>query len=176
MTNRIEIDVWQGDIAQLEMDAIVVPANESLFMTSDVAAAVKRVAGEGVEVEASAQGPLPAGSVAVTSGGALATPYILHAVAVGHGLRGDPDVVRRAIDASLERAELLGIRRLALPLLGTERGVMPADVAAATLVAALEDHAARATRTLQMAVIVAASRSEFAAIAQALGAGRSGVP
>ena len=28
-----EIDVWQGDISELEVDAIIVPANESLFMT-----------------------------------------------------------------------------------------------------------------------------------------------
>ena len=34
MAVPIEIDVWQGEIAELEVDAIIVPANESLFMTN----------------------------------------------------------------------------------------------------------------------------------------------
>ena len=58
----IEIDIWQGDIADLEVDAIVVPANESLFMTSGVAAGVKRRAGDSVERDAVAQGPVAPGS------------------------------------------------------------------------------------------------------------------
>jgi O-acetyl-ADP-ribose deacetylase (regulator of RNase III) len=36
MAIPIEIDVWQGEIAELEVDAILVPANESLFMTTPV--------------------------------------------------------------------------------------------------------------------------------------------
>ena len=50
----IDIEIWRGEIAELEVDAIVVPANESLFMTNPVAAAVKRLAGE--EVETSTRG------------------------------------------------------------------------------------------------------------------------
>ena len=41
MAVPIEIDVWQGGVADLEVDAIVVPANESLFMTG-AGGAVKR--------------------------------------------------------------------------------------------------------------------------------------
>ncbi|MEP6469173.1 MAG: hypothetical protein ABJC24_05330, partial [Chloroflexota bacterium] len=61
----IEIDVWQGDIAELEVDAIIVPANESLFMTNPLARAVKRLAGEAVEREAVQQGPIQPGSAVV---------------------------------------------------------------------------------------------------------------
>ena len=38
MTLPIEIEIWQGEIAELEVDALVIPANESLFMTAPVAA------------------------------------------------------------------------------------------------------------------------------------------
>lgn len=105
MTNSIEIDVWQGAIAQLEMDAIVVPANESLFMTTGVAADVKRHAGSPVEVEAVARGPLPAGAVTITTGGPLATPYIIHAVAVGHDLRPDAAALAAALERHASRSE-----------------------------------------------------------------------
>ena len=49
MAGPIEIDVWQGEIAELEVDALVVPANESLFMTSRAAASVKRHGGDAIE-------------------------------------------------------------------------------------------------------------------------------
>lgn len=174
MTNRIEIDVWQGQIAQLEVDAIVVPANESLFMTSAIAADVKRRAGEAVEMEAVARGPLRAGTVTVTTGGLLATPYIVHAVAVGHDLRADAAILEQAIDNSLATVELVNAGRIAMPLLGTERGVHAPAAAATALVAALERHAERAGRSLRSVVIVAASAAEVAAVGAALAATGSG--
>ena len=71
----IDIEIWRGEIAELEVDAIVVPANESLFMTNPVAAAVKRLAGEEVERAAVTQGPVAPGTAVVTGGGRLAAPY-----------------------------------------------------------------------------------------------------
>ncbi|MEO8509936.1 MAG: macro domain-containing protein [Chloroflexota bacterium] len=174
MTNSIEIDVWQGQIAQLEMDAIVVPANESLFMTTGVAADVKRHAGEAVEVEAVARGPLPAGAVTITTGGKLATPYIIHAVAVGHDLRPDAAALEQALDNVLGMSEMLGATRIAIPLLGTERGVHAADAAAAALAAALERHARRPERALRSVVVVAASAADLTAMRGALAASGSG--
>lgn len=172
MTKPIEIDVWQGEIAQLEVDAIVVAANESLFMTSGAAADVKRNAGEAVEREAVARGPLPAGGVTITTGGLLPTPYILHAVAVGHDLKPDVAVLETAIDAVLGLAEMLAAKRIAMPLLGTERGVHPPDVAAGALAASLERHGARPERSLEAVVIVAGSAADASAIGAAVQAGR----
>ena len=97
----IEIDVWQGEIAELEVDAILVPANESLFMTTPVGRAVRQRAGESVERDAVQQGPVKAGSAVVTGGGDLAAPYVVHVVAVGHDLRADPERLSRALDAAL---------------------------------------------------------------------------
>ena len=71
MAVPIEIDVWQGEIAELEVDAIIVPANESLFMTHPLAQSVKRRAGETVEREAVAQSPVPPGAAAVTGFGII---------------------------------------------------------------------------------------------------------
>ena len=46
MAEPVEIDVWQGEIAELEVDAVVVAASESLFMTAGAATGVKRRAGD----------------------------------------------------------------------------------------------------------------------------------
>jgi O-acetyl-ADP-ribose deacetylase (regulator of RNase III) len=168
MTNPIEIDVWQGEIAQLEVDAIVVPANESLFMTGAIAAGVKRQAGEAVEREAVARGPIQPGAVTITTGGLLATPYILHAVAVGHDLRPDAAVLAQALDAILNLAEMLGAKRIAIPLIGAERGVHQPDDAATALAAALDRHGAREDRGLETVVLVAGSAAEVSAIGAAV--------
>jgi O-acetyl-ADP-ribose deacetylase (regulator of RNase III) len=143
MALPIEIEVWKGEIAELEVDAVVIPANESLFMTAPVAASVKLRAGNEVETEAVAQGPVPAGSAVVTGGGRLATPYVIHAVGVGHDLQRDPEQLRRAIESALDAVDHLSLRRIAVGPIGVERGVFPASEAAEILLDALVGHAER---------------------------------
>jgi O-acetyl-ADP-ribose deacetylase (regulator of RNase III) len=142
MTDAMEIDVWQGDIAELEVDAIVIPANETLFMTAPVARGVKLKAGETVEREAVEQGPIAAGSAVVTGGGALPARHVIHAVGVGHDLRADADRLAAALNAAFEIAARMGFRRLAVALIGAERGVFAPEPASATLAAVIHDRVA----------------------------------
>lgn len=141
MTLPIEIDIWQGSIADLEVDAIIIPANESLFMTGPIGAAVKLRAGDGIELEAVDQGPVPTGRVVVTGGGQLAAPWILHAVAVGHDLRPDTERLEAAIGAAFDAAGALGAAELAMAPLGVERGVFTPDDAAAAVARVVADRA-----------------------------------
>jgi O-acetyl-ADP-ribose deacetylase len=130
MAAPIEIDVWQGDIAELEVDALVVPANESLFMTSGTAASVRRHGGEAIEAAAAGQGPAQPGAAVVTEGGSLASPYVIHAVGVGHDRVADRDRLAASIRAALAFVEPLSLRRVAFSLIGVEHGVFdPADAA-----------------------------------------------
>jgi O-acetyl-ADP-ribose deacetylase (regulator of RNase III) len=171
----IEIDIWQGDIADLEVDAIVVPANESLFMTSGVAAAVKRRAGDEVERDAVAQGPVVPGRVVVTSGGHLAAPWLMHAVAVGHDLRADPAQLEAALEATFEAAEAMELKRLALAPLGIERGVFaPAD-AALLMLGAIAARSGRPGAPTSI-VIAVTSSTDGAAYASALETIRTTAP
>lgn len=167
MTIPIEIHVWQGAIADLEVDAIVVPASESLFMTGPIGAAVKRRAGDAVEREAVARGPVAAGDIVVTDGGLLAAPWIIHAVAVGHDLRADRASLDGALRASLEAAVALGLSRIAMAPLGTERGVFAADEVADALAAALSE-SAPGLGTLESLVVAVATPAEARAFRAAL--------
>ena len=165
MTRPIEIDIWQGAIADLEVDAIIVPANESLFMTGPVAAAVKRRAGDTVERAAVSQGPVVAGSVVVTDGGALATPWLIHAVAVGHELRHDVTSLDGALDAAFAAVGALDAQRVAIAPLGAERGVFSLAEAADALLRALRDRGASpaSMRSLVVAVTTPAEAQAFSA-------------
>ena len=163
MAVPIDIDVWQGDVAELEVDAIIVPANESLFMTSPVARAVKRAAGEGVELEALRQGPVEPGSAVVTGGGGLAAPYVIHAVAVGHELRGDATTLDAALGAAFDIAGRLSLRRLAMTPIGLERGAFAAEDAAAHLVDLIEARARQGEPVPESLVVAVSSAQEATA-------------
>lgn len=162
MAEPIEIQVWQGEIAELEVDGIVIPASESLFMTAPVAAAVKRVAGDDVERAAVARGPLAPGEALVTDGGRLPTQYVIHTVAVGHDRRADVDRLAAAVEAALAIIEHLGLQRVAMAPLGAERGVFaPAD-AAETILDSIEARARRGDR-LPASIVLAVGPAEVAA-------------
>jgi O-acetyl-ADP-ribose deacetylase (regulator of RNase III) len=163
----IEIDVWQGDIAELEVDALIVPANESLFMTAPVAASVKRHGGDEIEAAAVASGPIAPGTAIVTHGGRLAAPYVIHAVAVGHDLRADPERLRGAITTALGFCQPLQLRRLAIASLGTERGVFTADESAAILVDAV-DRIGREAPLPESVVFATGTVAELRAFASAV--------
>ena len=47
-----DIAIWNGDICDLEVDAIVSPASPSLWMATGVAGAVKRRGGDAIEFAA----------------------------------------------------------------------------------------------------------------------------
>ena len=172
MAEPIEIDVWQGEIAELEVDAIVVAANESLFMTAGAAASVKRHGGYGVERAAVDQGPVPPGTAVATAGGDLAAPYVIHAVAVGHDRVADPDTFVSAVRTALGFAEPLQLRRIAIAPLGTEHGVFTPAEAAAILVPAVVE-AARDT-PIESIVFAAPHPSDIRALGDALRSVRAG--
>ncbi|CAN5744951.1 hypothetical protein BH24CHL5_BH24CHL5_06500 [soil metagenome] len=168
----MEIDVWQGEIAELEVDALVVAASESLFMTAGASASVRRHGGHEIELAAVEQGPISPGAAVVTGGGALAVPYVIHAVAVGHDRIADRDRLVAATLAALAFAEPLQLRRIAFALLGVEHGVFSAAAAADALVATL---LSAGPTTLANVVIVTGHPTETLAVTEALARQRSGV-
>jgi O-acetyl-ADP-ribose deacetylase (regulator of RNase III) len=174
MAAPIEIDVWQGEIAELEVDAIVIGANESLFMTAGAAASVKRRGGASIERDAVEQGPIEPGRVVVTSGGVLATPYVVHAVAVGHDRVADADRLAAAVRAVTALAEPLRLRRIAIAPIGVEHGVFGPSEAADVLVRTLRE-AATGT-SLESVVIATTNAEETRAMAESIARHRAAVP
>jgi O-acetyl-ADP-ribose deacetylase (regulator of RNase III) len=173
MTAPIEIDVWQGEIAELEVDALIVGANESLFMTAGAAASLKRHGGDAIERAAVDQGPVEPGRAVATAAGSLAAPYVIHAVAVGHDRIADPDRFRAAVRAALALCAPLQVRRAAMALLGAEHGVFAVEEAAELLVGVLMAEAA--SHGLESVVIATAHAADTRAVGDALARERARV-
>src|SRR4051794_41692645 len=60
------IELWNGDICDLEVDAIVNAANLSLWMSTGVSGEIKRAGGDEIEFAAVRQAPVPIGGGVVT--------------------------------------------------------------------------------------------------------------
>lgn len=166
MAAPVEIDVWQGEIAELEVDALVIGANESLFMTAGAAASVKRRGGPSIERDAVEQGPIAPGRVVVTSGGMLATPYVIHAVAVGHDRVADPERLAEAVRAAVALAEPLRLRRVAIAPIGTEHGAFSPPDAAEVLIRTVLETAPGTP--LESVVVATLQADETRAVADAI--------
>ncbi len=118
----IEIEVYLGDITQLELDALVNAANNHLWMGAGVAGAIKRTGGSEIEAEAVKKGPIPVGEAVVTGAGRLKAKYIVHAAVMGQDLTTDNEKIRQATRNCLIRADEMDIKSLAFPALGTGVG------------------------------------------------------
>ena len=145
----MEIRFVQGDIAQQEADAIVNAANNHLWMGAGVAGAIKRAGGREIEAEAVGKGPIPIGEAVATGAGRLKARYVIHAAVMGQDLRTDADKVRRATQATLRRADELGVTSIALPALGTGVGGFPLGECARVMLDAVEGHVAAGATTLE---------------------------
>ena len=141
----VKIEVYQGDITQLELDALVNAANNRLWMGGGVAGALKRVGGKEIEDEAVKKGPIPVGEAVVTGAGKLKAKYIIHAVVMGQDLKTDAEKIRQATRNSLLRGDELDIKSLAFPALGTGVGGFPLDECARIMISEVRQYSAGET-------------------------------
>jgi O-acetyl-ADP-ribose deacetylase (regulator of RNase III) len=157
------VDTLVGDIADvatLQCEVYVVAANNELWMGSGVAGAIKRVAGEIVEREAQAQGPIQVGGAVLTSAGAMPPPAraLVHAAAMGFTDRtqiyASPETVAAATRKALELCEAGSYRSIALPALGTGVGGLDDDACARAMVGAVAGHLAVASAIERVRFVV----------------------
>lgn len=137
------LELWNGDICVLEVDAIVNPASPTLWMSTGVGGALKRAGGEGIEYAAVSQGPVPVGSAIVTGAGALAARAVIHAVSLDHDHRTSAEAIVGAVRSALARAHEIGATSIAFPALGTGIGGFPLDEAAAITVRTVREELAQ---------------------------------
>jgi O-acetyl-ADP-ribose deacetylase (regulator of RNase III) len=130
----VDVEVVEGDIAELDVDAVANAANNELWMGAGVAGALKRAGGREIEAEAVAQGPIEVGEAVVTSGGSLKARNVIHGAVMGQDLRTNADLLRKTTRRVLEVADELGARSLALPAFGTGVGGFPLEECAAIMV------------------------------------------
>lgn len=136
------IELRQGDIAEIEADAVVNAANTDLILGAGVSGAIGRKGGDVIQEECDAIGSVPLGEVVVTSAGAIKAQYVIHAASleIGHFAR-DRDI-ERATRSALQEAEKRQVRIIAFPAIGTGVAAFPADKCAQIMLAVVAKHLA----------------------------------
>ncbi len=137
------IELWNGDICELEVDAIVNPANLSLWMSTGIAGAIKRAGGDAIEFAAVRQAPVSLGESIVTTAGSLAARAVIHAVSLDRDRRTSGPIIEAAVRSAMARAREMNAVSVAFPPLGTGVGGFPLEEAARISVETVRDELAR---------------------------------
>jgi O-acetyl-ADP-ribose deacetylase (regulator of RNase III) len=125
-----EIEVQQADITKLEVDAIANAANTQLRHGGGVAGAISRAGGPSVQRESDERAPLGLGAAVETKGGEMPCRWVIHAATMELGGPTSAEIIRRATASTLDKADELGAKSLALVAFGTGVGGFPLEDAA----------------------------------------------
>jgi O-acetyl-ADP-ribose deacetylase len=161
----IELEVLQADVTKLEVDAIANAANTELRHGGGVAAAISRAGGPAVQRESNEKAPIGLGDAVETTAGEMPARYVIHAATMELGGPTSADIIARATHSTLQKADELDCRSLALVAFGTGVGGFPLDQAAGLMVDAVREHRPRSLKRVVFAVHGTAAEQAFRAAA-----------
>jgi O-acetyl-ADP-ribose deacetylase len=125
-----EIEVSEGDITELEVDAIANAANTELRHGGGVAGAIVRAGGRSIQEESDGLAPIGLGEAVATGAGELPARWVIHCATMNLGGPTSAEIIGDATDSALRVADELGARSLALVAFGTGVGGFPVTEAA----------------------------------------------
>jgi O-acetyl-ADP-ribose deacetylase len=138
---RERIQIQQGDITEMEVDAIVNAANNDLMLGAGVAGAILRKGGDSIQKECNEIGSIPLGYAAITAAGKLKARYVIHAASMGlGGERTTAKSLRTSIVHSLRLAAERKLRSIAFPAVGTGVSGFPVDECAQIMLTEAVQH------------------------------------
>src|SRR5712672_4147653 len=114
-----KIKIQQGDLTEMDVDAIVNAANNDLILGAGVAGAIRRKGGEEIQRECDQIGSIPVGYAAITSGGKLKARFVIHAASMQLGGKTSAEALRHSTSHALRIAKERGLKTIAFPAVGT---------------------------------------------------------
>src|SRR5919107_5320275 len=102
------VEVLETDITTLEVDAIANAANTMLQHGGGVAGAISRAGGPEVQRESDRRAPIGLGEAVATTAGEMPARWVIHAATMELGGPTSAEIIERATEATLGRAEELG--------------------------------------------------------------------
>jgi O-acetyl-ADP-ribose deacetylase (regulator of RNase III) len=172
--NQTTIELVEGDITQLETDAIVNAANKRLAHGGGVAAVIARAGGPAIQKESNRwvreNGRVETGSAAITSGGNLKADYVIHAVGPVYNAMPPSKaaaLLASAVTSALQMADEQSLNSIALPAISTGIYGYPMEDAAEVMLEAAISYAEGETGLTRI-VFCLYGRSAFEAFANEL--------
>ena len=168
-----KIVLLQGDLTEMDVDAIVNAANNDLQLGGGVAGAIRRKGGEAIQRECDVIGSIPIGGAAITTGGKLRARFVIHAASMQLGGATTARALRSSTAHALRIAAERGLRSIAFPAVGTGIAGFPIPDCAKIMMREAVEHLKKNT-PLEMIYFVlfdAQALSEFEKIRAEIGSG-----
>jgi len=135
------IIIQQGDITEMDVDAIVNAANNDLILGAGVAGAIYRKGGDAIQQECNEIGSIPVGYAAITGAGKLKSRYVIHAASMGlGGVRTTSKSLHTSTAHSLRIAAERKLQSIAFPAVGTGVSGFPLDECARIMLSETIEH------------------------------------
>jgi len=113
------LELTQGDITEMDTDAIVNAANAQLVLGGGVAGAIRRKGGPRIQEECDRLGGTFVGGAVITTGGKLKARHVIHAVGPRMGEGDEDEKLRNATVNSLKLADEHHLKSIAFPAIST---------------------------------------------------------
>ncbi len=140
MSSAEKIVILQGDLTEMDVDAIVNAANNDLQLGGGVAGAIRRKGGESIQRECDEIGSIPVGGAALTSGGRLKARHVIHAASMQLGGRTTARALLSSTAHSLRIAAEKGLKTIAFPAVGTGIAGFPLQDCAEIMLREVVEH------------------------------------
>ncbi len=183
MNSSEKIVLLQGDLTEMDVDAIVNAANNDLQLGGGVAGAIRRKGGEAIQQECDAIGSIPIGGAAITTGGKLRARFVIHAASMQLGGETTARALRSSTAHALRIAAECGLRSIAFPAVGTGIAGFPIPECARIMLREVVEHLKQSTplETVYFSLFDAQPltefekvRAEMAAAGESQGASQAG--
>lgn len=145
---RCRIEIVEGDITRLDVDAVVNAANRELLPGGGVCGAIHRAAGPELATACRRTGGCPTGEARITPGFQLKARYVIHAVGPvwQGGSAGEERLLAQAYLSSLALAAEHELTSIAFPAISTGIYGFPLERAARIAVATVAEFVARSAQ------------------------------
>ncbi len=137
---RTWLEIVSGDIARLDVDAIVAATDVDLALEDAPAGAVKSTRDRAINDGGGVRRPTAIGDVGPATGSDVRARWVILAAVTGHDLTSNATCIAAATTRSLEVAETLGARSIAFPVLGAEASGFPLYACADIILANVRDY------------------------------------
>src|SRR5258708_32135219 len=135
-----KIVIQQGDLTEMETDAIVNAANNDLILGGGVAGAIRRKGGDAIRRECNEIGSIPVGYAAITSGGNLKAKHVIHAASMQLGGATTAQSLQHSTAHALRIAAERGLQSIAFPAVGTGIAGFPMEECAEIMLRETAEH------------------------------------